>query len=131
MSTELWMLVGSVLVLFAILLLQVVNIIFTIGIVAGVGNREDFPSPMPGLGGRAERAVRNHVEGLAVFAPLVMTAAVTGVSNDLTVLGAELYLAGRIAHAILYLIGVPWIRSLAFGVGVAGGAMILIALIQA
>lgn len=33
------------------------------------------------LTGRLTRNVRNHVEGLALFAPLVLIASVTGVSN--------------------------------------------------
>lgn len=33
------------------------------------------------LTGRLTRNVRNHVEGLALFAPLVLIASVTGISN--------------------------------------------------
>jgi len=55
----------------------------------------------------------------------VLIAAVTHVSNHSTVLGAELFFYGRLAHAVLYLAGVPLVRPLAWGVGIAGTVMVL------
>ena len=55
----------------------------------------------------------------------MLAAALAQVSNHTTVLGAELFFWSRLVHAALYLVGVPMIRSLVFGVGVAGILMIL------
>jgi uncharacterized MAPEG superfamily protein len=120
MTVELWMLLGVVLLFFIINILQAILGLPTIGIINGLGNRENDPVPMPGIAGRAQRTVRNHVEGLVVFAPLVLVAAQIGVTNGLTVLGAQLFFYGRVAHAFLYIAGIKYMRSLAFLVGVIG-----------
>jgi uncharacterized MAPEG superfamily protein len=57
----------------------------------------------------------------------VLVAAVAGVSSPMTVLGAQLFFFSRVAHAGLYLLGVPLVRPLAWGVGLAGTLMVLLA----
>jgi len=49
-----------------------------------------------------------------------------GVRNGMTLLGAQLFFWGRVAHAALYVAGIPWARTAAWGVSVIG--LILIAL---
>ena len=44
-------------------------------------------------------------------------------------LGAELFFWSRVAHAVLYLAGVPWIRPVAWGVGMVGTIMVLAAVL--
>ena len=129
MTTELWMLMGSVLVLFGTIFVQVLITIGNIGLVSAVGNREELPYPPPGIAGRTERAVRNTVYALAMFAPVVLTAKVAGISNDLTVLGAQLFFYARIAYSVIYIAGIPWLRSVVWGVSVLGIALIMYALL--
>ena len=59
-------------------------------------------APLTGLAGRTERALRNYLETFPFFAAAVLAAAVTGAHGALTVCGAQLYLFGRIAYALLY-----------------------------
>ena len=66
-----------------------------------------------------------------MFAPLVLVAAVAGISTPLTVLGAQLFFYSRVVHGVLYVAGVPWIRPLAWAVGMAGCVMIFIELVTA
>ena len=40
-------------------------------------------------------------------------------------LGAQLFFYSRIAHAVIYLAGWPWIRPLAWAIGLVGTLMIL------
>jgi uncharacterized MAPEG superfamily protein len=47
------------------------------------------------------------------------------------VLAAQLFFYARLAHAALYLTGVPWIRPLAWGVGIVGTVMVFVALFEA
>lgn len=91
-----------------------------------VGNREDVKGDLPGLAGRAARAHRNMLESLLPFAVLVLVAHVAGKANELTALGAMVFFYARVAYALLYWAGVPWLRSVAWFGGVAG--MIIIAL---
>ncbi len=64
-----------------------------------------------------------------MFAPLVLVAAVAHISNPWTVLGAQLFFYARVVHALLYLIGVPWVRPLAWGVGIAGTVLVFAPLV--
>jgi uncharacterized MAPEG superfamily protein len=94
-----------------------------LGLPPMVGNREEMPE-MSGWAGRAERAHRNMLENLVLFAIVVFAARLTDVSNTVTLLGAQLFFFGRVAHAILYIAGIPWLRTLAWLVSVIGIAMI-------
>jgi uncharacterized MAPEG superfamily protein len=95
----------------------------------GLGNR-DRPLPeLPPWAARARRAHTNMVENLAPFAALVLIAHVAGRNNAMTVLGAQLFFWGRIAHAATYMAGlVPW-RTLAFAVSSTGMLLIFLQLL--
>ena len=80
---------------------------------------------------RAQRAHYNAVENLVVFAALVAAAQFAGISNELTLLGCILYFWARLAHYIIYTLGIPVLRTLSFTVGVVGEVLIAIALIRA
>ena len=43
----------------------------------------------------------NAIENLAVFAPLVLVAAIIEVSTKATVLSAQIYVAARLAHHVI------------------------------
>jgi uncharacterized MAPEG superfamily protein len=66
---------------------------------------------------RARRAHLNAIENLAVFAPLVLVAAIVEVSTKATVLSAQIYVAARLAHYVIYTAGIPVVRTIAFLVG--------------
>jgi len=93
-----------------------------------VGPRDGLPAPT-GMYARALRNVDNHREGLILFAPFALMVVMTGQSDQWTVLGAQLFFYSRIVHGILYLAGVPWLRTLAWVVGIVGTAMLACAVI--
>ena len=128
MTLELWMLMGSVLVLLGTIVVQVLITLGNIGLVSAMGNRTDVAYPPPGIAGRAERAVRNTVYALAMFAPVVLTAKVAGISTDMTVLGAELFFYARIAYSIVYIAGIPWLRTAVWSASMIGIGMVMLAL---
>lgn len=90
-----------------------------------VGNR-DTPVEGKGWVGRAQRAHRNMIESLLPFAVLVLAAEVAGIANANTVLGAQLYFYGRVAYSVLYLAGIPWLRTIAWAVSLAGMVILLL-----
>jgi uncharacterized MAPEG superfamily protein len=92
------------------------------------GNREGMPE-IKGWGGRAARAHRNMLENLVLFAVLVLAAVVAGKTNATTLLGAQIFLVARIAYALVYVAGIPWLRTATWGVSVVGLAMIFMQLI--
>ncbi len=64
-----------------------------------------------------------------VFAILILVAHVSGQNNAMTLLGAQLFFWGRVAHAIVYLIGIPWLRTAVWAVSFAGILLVLFQLI--
>ena len=94
------------------------------GLAWGLGNR-DVPLDVAPWVRRAERAHANLIENLAPFAILVLVAHVAGKANATTALGATLFFWGRVAHAAVYVAGIPYLRTAAFFVGTAGELLIL------
>jgi uncharacterized MAPEG superfamily protein len=124
MKTELAMLVGAVVLAMIQVVVAVVGAMLQVGLPVLAGNRENIPDIL-GWAGRAARANRNMLESLVLFAALVLTAHAAGISNAMTVLGAQLFLWGRVAYAVLYVAGVPWARTAAWAAAVLGMLLIL------
>ena len=122
MSYELWVLALTALMLLVLYLIQGGYTTFTAP-QWGVGARDGSRDPSV-FAGRAERTVRNHIEALMVFAPLVLVADAAGVSNSLTIWGAGLFLGARLAFVPAYLLGIPVLRTLIWFAGVIGTGMI-------
>lgn len=98
------------------------------GFAVVIGNRDQVP-PLPVYAERARRAYYNLLENLPHFAILVLVAHVTGIENDLTALGAQLFFWARVPYPFAYLWGVRGLRSAIYGVGLAGELLILSQLI--
>lgn len=68
----------------------------------------------------AQRAIKAHgnaVENLAIFAPIVLTAHVLGISNAATRTAVVVYFFARLLHFVVYSAGIPAARTLAFTAG--------------
>ena len=124
MSPDLKYLLFSVVLAFVQVLIAAMAAQSQVGLSALAGNRDSVPD-LTGLAGRAKRAHLNMVENLVLFTALVLIAAAAGKANAATATGAAIFFWARLAHAIIYLIGIPWLRTLAWAVSVIG--MIIIA----
>src|SRR5678816_3732871 len=93
------------------------------GVLPLFGNRDGLPA-LTGWAGRAQRAHRNMLENLVLFAALVLICAVTNKTNATTLLGAQLYFWARVASAAIELAGVACLRRDAWLVSVIGLVMI-------
>jgi uncharacterized MAPEG superfamily protein len=129
MAVELWVVLASVGILIAGILFQAIVGTADNGPARQLGPRDTAGKPSL-LSGRGERAVRNQVESLAMFVPVVMVAQLADVHTAMTVMGSQIYLVSRLLYMPLYWIGVPVLRTLAFFGGVVGMLMILTAIIQ-
>ncbi len=89
------------------------------GIRSLFGNRRDTPG-LPEWGYRALRAQRNTLDNVGPFVLIVVAAQMVGVSNDQTLQGMTLFLWGRIGYLLVYIVGIPYLRTAAFGVSVVG-----------
>jgi uncharacterized MAPEG superfamily protein len=128
MSVELTMLLYSVALLVIVIAIQASIAIIAQGVAALAGPRDQLGEPTV-LQARTKRCVDNHREGLLIFAPLVLIAAIVDVSTSMTVLGAQLFFFSRVIHAGIYIAGVAWIRPIFWAIGMAGCVMIFIELI--
>ncbi len=61
---------------------------------------------------RARRAHYNAVENLVVFAALVVTLQLAGISNSTTAFAAALYFWTRLGHYVALTLGIPYLRTL-------------------
>jgi uncharacterized MAPEG superfamily protein len=129
MSVELTMLVYSTALLLLLVLIQATAGVLAQGLQPMAGPRDNLPPPKP-FQARTKRVVDNHREGLTIFAPLVLVAALAHVSDSWSVLGAQLFFYSRVVHAGLYLAGVPMVRPLAWFVGMVGTLMVLLAVLR-
>jgi uncharacterized MAPEG superfamily protein len=93
------------------------------------GARDEPLPPLNPVAGRLVRAQANLYETLPLFAVAVLIAHVAGKEGGLTTIACWLYLVGRIAYVPLYAMGVPGVRSLAWGVALVGLVMILVRLL--
>ena len=128
MTTELTMLAYATGLLLALVIFQAVAGVRAFGAIPLAGHRDNLPSPT-GFHARMLRVVDNHREGLIMFAPLVLIAAVANIHNGSTALGAQLFFYSRLVHAILYVTGIPLVRPLFWAVGVVGTVMVLLAIL--
>lgn len=72
----------------------------------------------------------NAVENLVVFAPLVLILAEIDYSSKWTVLACAVYFWARVAHLIVYTLGLPVFRTLAFVVGFVAQAVLALAIFK-
>jgi uncharacterized MAPEG superfamily protein len=90
------------------------------------GSARDDQKPIEGVGGRVIRAFANFKETYVFFVALVLVGQVLHRHSALTVLGANLYVWGRIVYWPLYVAGVPMVRSLVWVIAVLGIVLLLI-----
>ena len=73
--------------------------------------------PLPPWGKRADRTYINAVENFAPFAALVIVAHLAGKANAMTAFWATCFFWLRLAHAAVYLLGIPLVRTIIFTLG--------------
>jgi len=124
MTPELKLLIWSAILAFVQMLVAVAGAQLQVGLLPLVGNRENLP-PIVGWAGRARRAQLNMLEYLVLFAILVLVAQMTGKTNAMTLLGCQIFFWARIVYALVYIAGIPWLRTAVWAVSVIGLLVIL------
>lgn len=110
MTIELWSLVGVTLALLTAIGVQAVILNLARGIHFNATARDNPPSETL-LQARANNTVRNTIEFLAMFAPLVLIAHLAQVSTPTIETACILAVIARFAYIPLYVLGVPYLRS--------------------
>ncbi len=97
------------------------------GMKVGLSNRDDLPTATP-MGGRAARTATNTIESFILFIALALTAHVAGMGEQV-LLGAQVFFWARVAYLPVYILGITYVRTGVWAVGIAGLAMMLMAMV--
>jgi uncharacterized MAPEG superfamily protein len=124
MNIMLQLLAWSVVLLIAYISVQGALVVRLRGAAWNAGPRDEGQPPLGKYPGRAQRALENFKETYPAFIALALALSVTNQSGS-GALGAWLWFGARVAYLPLYLFGVPWLRTLAYGVSLGGLIMML------
>ena len=95
----------------------IVNRITEIGLWATLADPKSHGAPQAKWAQRMVLAHGNAVENLVVFAALVLAVQLTQTNNEVTAMAATVFFYARLAHAVIYTMGIPVLRTMAFFVG--------------
>lgn len=116
MTTDLKMLALTAGFTLLLWLPYILSRIGTAGLMATLTYKADA-TPLPDWAARAKKAHANAVENLAPFAAVVIVAHLAGAANGATAAAAVAYFWLRVAHYFLYILNVPFGRTLTFAGG--------------
>ena len=117
MTTDLKYLAWTAMLTAALWIPYVACQVMTNGFLAPPNYVDPAPRPVPLWGKRADRTNLNAVEVFAPFAVLVIVAHLTGKANAMTAFWAACFFWLRLAHAVVYLLAIPYVRTLIFTLG--------------
>ena len=80
-------------------------------------NRDTELEGVAPWGGRAVRAHSNLADNLAIYAAVIGIAHLTGATNATTLMAGKVLLGARVLHAVVYIAGIPYLRTAVFAVG--------------
>tara|TARA_B100000287_G_C20512854_1_gene733761 strand:- start:526 stop:909 length:384 start_codon:yes stop_codon:yes gene_type:complete len=109
MTTELFYLWMSGLVLIIATLIQQLTSLFNVGLMPVLGSREDVK--FTGITGRLERAILNSIIAMTLITPAIVILHLMEITNDSTVLAVQIFLTARIVYVISYGLGIMGLRS--------------------
>jgi len=126
---ELTLLGWSVVLLLAHVALQGQTMTRDRGFSWGASARDGEPAPLGPLAGRAQRALRNFGETYPAFVALALALAASGRTGGVGALGAGVWFVARLCYVPLYLLGVPYLRSICWLASIGGLLLMLLRLL--
>ncbi len=99
------------------------------GLAENLSNR-DHMRPLTVTGQRAARALANMHEALPVFLALALMNMIVGTAADMAITGAWVFLIARTLYTVIYIAGIPVLRTLVWAGGWVGLVMMLLPLLD-
>jgi uncharacterized MAPEG superfamily protein len=130
MSTELFWLTLTAAMTGLMWVPYIIDRIMVRGLMGTMDNPSPQAKPQSAWALRLYFAHTNAVENLVVFATLVLIANTLEISNHATVLACAFYFWARLAHAVVYTLGAPVLRTLAFTVAFAAQVVLVLAIFR-
>jgi uncharacterized MAPEG superfamily protein len=100
------------------------------GLKWNASNRDGELQPLAGAAARAARASSNYLETFPFFAASILAVVVAQKSSSHTALGAEVYLGARLAYLPIYIVGIPYLRTLVYTIALWGMLQLIEALLS-
>ena len=97
------------------------------GLMGAMANPSRDDKPQSPWAQRLYFAHTNAVDNLVVFAPLVLILDSMGHSTQSTIIACAVYFWARLAHAVIYALGITVLRTVAFTVGFLAQAALVLA----
>lgn len=126
LSAEMFWLAATVLMSAVLWMPVIINRIMEMNLMPALLNPEPDEHAETRWAVRADRAHKNAVENLVLFAPLALAIEITGTATALTAGACAVYFVARAAHYLIYTLGVGLLRTIAFAVGF--GVQVVVAL---
>ena len=128
MNTELTMLAWTVVLGIAQIVLGATLSTAQRGLSWNASARDAPVPPLTGVAGRVDRALRNLLETLPLFAAAVLAVVVAHRTNAGTALGAQIFLGARVVYLAVYAAGVPYLRTLVWTAAMFGLVKVVLGL---
>ena len=106
----------------------IVDRILVRGLMGAMANPSRNDKPQSEWAQRLYFAHTNAVDNIAVFAPLVLILNAIEHSTQATVIACAVYFWARLAHAIIYMLGITVLRTLTFAVGFVAQVVLFLAI---
>ena len=124
MTKELFWLTLSAILTGLIWVPYIIDRIMVRGLIGAMGHPYRHEKAQSHWAQRLMHAHANAVENLVVFGLLVLVCDALNIRTDLTAFACALYFWSRLAHVVVYAIGTPVLRTLAFTGGFIAQAML-------
>ena len=129
MSGELQWLTWTVVLTGVLWVPYILDRIMVRGLMGAMANPSPADRPQSPWAQRLQKAHINAAENLVIFATLVLTLQLMHHSTQSTVLACAVYFWARLVHAVVFTLGIPVVRTLAFAAGFAAQAALVLAVL--
>ena len=129
MTIEQRMLVYSSILGFAQIMVAATATTKVRGMKWNAGPRDEILPPLTGVPGRLDRAAQNFKETFPLFIAAVFLVTACNTASPTTALGAQMFFWARLIYVPLYAFGVPFVRTLVWGVATVGVILLFCSLI--
>jgi uncharacterized MAPEG superfamily protein len=129
-STELFWLVLTVAMTGLFWVPYILDRIMVRGLMGAMANPSANDKGQSPWARRLMAAHTNAVENLVIFAPLVLTARALSIATATTAFACALYFWSRLAHAAVYTLGIPGLRTLSFAAGFVAQVLLVLAIFK-
>ena len=117
MNQEIFWLVATIVMTAIFWLPYILNRIIEEGLMPTLQNPKPETPPKAAWAARMIKAHSNAIENLVIFAPLVILVQITNSSNEITLMATQTYFYARLAHFIIYGLGIPYFKTIVFTIG--------------